>query len=75
MCTLLENISLSHEANKMYTYIKNKEKTEISKEEKGQIFKNVKALVIYKFRFSNIEWNRQYNNIKNNWYCYSRTIF
>lgn len=75
LCTLLENISLSRKANKMYAYIKNKEKTDVSKEEKRQIFKNVKALVVYKFRFSNIKWNRQHNNIKNNWYCYGRDIF
>lgn len=47
--TILENAYLSHIANKMYPYLKDKNVKELKKEESKNIFSNVKSLVIYKF--------------------------
>lgn len=47
--TILENFYLSHVANKMYPYLKDKKIKKLSKKESKDIFSNVKSLVIYKF--------------------------
>ncbi len=47
--TIVENFYLSHVANKMYPYLKDKKIKKLSKEESKNIFSNVKSLVIYKF--------------------------
>ena len=47
--TILENFYLSHIANKMYPYLKDKKIKKLSKKESKDIFSNVKSLVIYKF--------------------------
>lgn len=47
--TILENFYLSHVANKMYPYLKEKNIEKLSKKESKDIFSNVKSLVIYKF--------------------------
>ena len=46
--TILENFYLSHVANKMYPYLKEKNVVQLKKEETKNIFSNVKSLVIYK---------------------------
>ena len=47
--TILENFYLSHVANKMYPYLKEKNIEKLNKKESKDIFSNVKSLVIYKF--------------------------
>jgi len=47
--TILENTYLSHKANKLYPYLKEKNVNKLTKEESKQVFTNVKSLVIYKF--------------------------
>lgn len=48
ICTILENISLSIKADKLYPFIKDKHQEKLSHEEKKSIFSNIKALVVYK---------------------------
>lgn len=45
---LIQNIWISHKANQMYPFIKEKSNDEISKKDKDEIATNVKALLIYK---------------------------
>ncbi|MBP3597211.1 MAG: sugar translocase [Clostridia bacterium] len=47
--TLLQNISISLKADKMFPFLKEQSDENLSKEEKVSIFKNVKALIVYKF--------------------------
>lgn len=49
VCTLLENICTSVQANYMFPYLKDKNVQKISKDEGKHIFKNVRALAVYKF--------------------------
>lgn len=46
--TFLENVYLSHKANKLYPYLKEKNVDKLTKKESKQVFSNVKSLVIYK---------------------------
>lgn len=45
---VIQNIYISHKANKMYPFIKDKTDDKISKEDKEDIKKNISALFIYK---------------------------
>lgn len=47
--TILENIIIAHEADKMFPFLKEKDIQKLPKEEIKNIFSNVKALIIYKF--------------------------
>ena len=46
--TLLENISLSRKANKMYPYLRDEEKISLDKVTKNEIIKNTKAMMMHK---------------------------
>lgn len=48
ICTVLENISISIKADKMFPYLKEKNIKNIDKNEQKNIFSNVRALVMYK---------------------------
>ncbi len=43
-CTVLKNVAVSIQAEKMYAFLKSKEKIDLSKKEKRAIFKNVFAM-------------------------------
>ncbi|MBP5772765.1 MAG: hypothetical protein J6W35_01710 [Eubacterium sp.] len=47
LATVVNNLIISHLANKYYPYIKNKEK--LSKEDKKNIFANMRSVFLYKF--------------------------
>lgn len=48
-CTFIENLVISHKANKMFPYLKEKNIKNIDIEERKSIFNNAKSLVMYKF--------------------------
>jgi len=47
--TILENIVISHKANKMYDFLDHKTAKKLESKEKKEIFLNVKSLAIYQF--------------------------
>lgn len=47
--TFLENVYISHKANKMYPYLKERNIKALKKSERKHIFENVKSLAIYQF--------------------------
>lgn len=46
--TVLKNIYISHKANQMYPYLKEKNKVKLSAEERKSFFKNLYSLMLYK---------------------------
>jgi len=48
LCTLLNNISISRKADKMYPYLKDKNVQALPKEEKQGIYQNIKAMLMHK---------------------------
>lgn len=48
ICTLLENIIISSEANKMYPFLKNKNKVKLEESTIKELITNTKATMIYK---------------------------
>lgn len=49
VCTFLENVCTSIQANRMFSYLKDKNVKKINESDKNKIFKNVRALTVYKF--------------------------
>ncbi len=47
-CTLLNNLSVSRKAEKLYPFLKDKQVQPLPKAEKNEIFKNVKAMLMHK---------------------------
>lgn len=48
IATLLENITISIKANKMYPYLKDKDKVKLDKKIKSEIISNTKAMMMHK---------------------------
>lgn len=48
ICTLLNNLFVTHKANTLYPYLKDKDAVPLDKSETKGILSNVKALVVYK---------------------------
>lgn len=46
--TLVSNVLISHKANLMYPYLKDKNINPLSSDERSDIFKNVKAMILHK---------------------------
>ena len=49
LCTIFDNLLASIEANKMFSFLKEKHIEPLQINEKNKIFTNVKALIMYKF--------------------------